>query len=151
MRCSVMLTSRHTGGLKHYLLSIAFTMVMVMIQRTWFLLHTPSLVHLPSLKISCVVSLKSNASPVFPFRHARLVIAAVHLALTDRCSPCRWPNNSSGHQNKAWWTFKYSGGAKQMLGGHEIEGTYPVEYRPEESEQAILRAKLNRQLLQAGL
>lgn len=83
--------------------------------------------------------------------HARLVIAAVHLALTDRCSPCRWPNNSSGHQNKAWWTFKYSGGAKQMLGGHEIEGTYPVEYRPEESEQAILRAKLNRQLLQAGL
>lgn len=38
-----------------------------------------------------------------------------------------------------------------MLGGHEIEGTYPVEYRPEESEQAILRAKLNRQLLQAGL
>lgn len=149
MRYSVMLTSRHTGGLKHYLLSIKFAKVMI--QRTWFLLHTPSLVHLPSLKISCIVSLKSNTSLLFPFSHTRLVIAAVHLALTDRCSPCRWPNNSSSHQNKAWWTFKYSGGAKQMLGGHEIQGTYSVEYRPEESEQAILRAKLNRQLLQASL
>lgn len=37
-----------------------------------------------------------------------------------------------------------------MFGGHEMQGTDSVQYRPGESEQDTLQAKLNRQLLQAG-